>query len=148
MDRRPDAAVNAPVAVIVGAAAEEVRLAVGPLAWCALEVLAAAPAVDGERWVVRSSVREVAARLGVAPNTAQRALGLLREGGLVTAIQDREHGGRFGGTAYRLTVDVSVLCRQTCEPLIASRPMVALQPCSPAKPVVAVGEQLVLLPSV
>jgi hypothetical protein len=144
MDRRPDAAVNAPDAVIVGAAAKEVRLALGPLASCALEVLAAVPTVDGERWVVR----EVAARLGVAPNTAQRALGVLREGGLFTAIQGREHGGRFGGTAYRLTVDGSVLCRQRCEPLIASRPMVALQPCSPAKPVVAVGEQLVLLPSV
>ena len=115
MDRRPDAAVDAPVAVTVGAAAEEVRLAVGPLAWCALEVLAGVAVVDGERWVVRSSVRDVAARLGVAPNTAQRALGVLREGGLVTAIQDREHGGRFGGAAYRLTVDVSVLCRQTCE---------------------------------
>ena len=147
MDRRPDAAADAPVAVTVGAAAGDVRLAVGPLAWCALEVLAAVPAVDGERWVVWSSVRDVAARLGVAPNTAQRALGVLRDAGLVTAIQDREHGGRFGGTTYRLTVDESVLCRQTCEPLIASRPMVALQPCSPAKPVVAVGEQLVL-PSV
>jgi DNA-binding transcriptional ArsR family regulator len=147
MDRRPDAAADTPVAVTIGAAAGDVRLAVGPLAWCALEVLAAVPAVDGERWVVRSSVRDVAARLGVAPNTAQRALGVLREAGLVTATQDREHGGRFGGTAYRLTVDESVLCHQTCEPLIANRPVIASQPCVPAKPV-AVAEQLVLLPSV
>ena len=148
MDRRPDAAADAPVAVTVGAAAEEVRLAVGPLAWCVLEVLATVPAVDGERWVVRSSIRGVAARLGVAPNTAQRALGVLRGAGLVTATQDREHGGRFGGTAYRLTVDASVLCLETREPLTARRPVIASQPCAPAKPVVAVGEQLVLLPSV
>ena len=78
---------GSPVAVTVGPAAADVRRAVGPTAWCALEVLAATPADDGERWVVRSSVRDVAARLGVAPNTAQRALGVLREAGLITAVQ-------------------------------------------------------------
>jgi DNA-binding transcriptional ArsR family regulator len=101
MDRRPDAAavVGVPVAVMVGREAGDVRRAIGPTAWCALEVLATTPADDGELWVVRSSVRDVAARLGVAPNTAQRALAVLRDAGLVTVIQDREHGGRFGGTA-------------------------------------------------
>ena len=137
----------AAVAVTVGAAAADVRRAVGPTAWCALEVLAATPADDGELWIVRSSVRDVAARLGVAPNTAQRALAVLREAGLVTAIQGREHGGRFGATAYRLTVDPSVLCRQTREPLVASSPMLAPQPRVAAKPAVDLGQQLVLLPS-
>src|SRR5436190_20578460 len=112
MDRPPDIA-TAPVTVTIGRAAADLRRAIGPMAWCALEVLAAIPVAHGERWTVRSSVRDVAARLGVATNTAQRALCVLREAGVVTAIQDREHGGRFGGTAYRLTIDPTVLGRQT-----------------------------------
>ena len=91
----------------------------------------------------------VAARLGVAPNTAQRALAVLREAGLVTATQDRERGGRFGGTAYRLTVDPSVLGRQTREPLAGRHPdRLRLSRRVPVEPVVALGQQLVLLPSV
>jgi DNA-binding transcriptional ArsR family regulator len=147
MDRRPDATRPLAVVVSIGASAGDVRRAVGPTAWCALEVLAATPADDGELWIVRSSVREVAARLGVAPNTAQRALLVLREAGLVTAIQDREHGGHFGGTAYCLTIDPSVLGHQTREPLTASSPMLAAEPRAQARPAVALGEQLVLLPS-
>ncbi len=139
--------VAAPVAVTIGTAAGDIRRAVGPSAWCALEVLAATPVDDGELWVVRSSVRAVAARLSVASNTAQRALAVLRGAGLITAIQDREHGGRFGGIAYRLTVDPSVLCRQTHEPLVASIPRLASQPRLAASPAVARGQQLVLLPS-
>ena len=136
---RPDAAavVGDPVAVTIGRAAGDVRRAVGPTAWCALEVLAATPADSGAPWIVRSTVRDVAAHIGVAPNTAQRALRVLRDAGLVTAIQDREHGGQFASTAYRLTLDPSVLCRS----------MPAPQPRVASTRAVALGEQLVLLPS-
>jgi hypothetical protein len=147
MDRQPDVAGGAPVAVTIGAAAGVVRRAVGPTAWCALEVLAATPADDGELWVVRSSVRDVAARLGVAPNTAQRALGVLRDAGLITVIQGRACAGRFGVGAYRLTVDPSVLGRPTREPLTASSPTFAPRPRLASKPAVARGQQLALLPS-
>jgi DNA-binding transcriptional ArsR family regulator len=151
MDRQPDftAAADEPVVVTVGQAAPGVRRAVGPAAWCALEVLAATPAhVGGEMWIVQCSVRGVAARLGVAPNTAQRALAALRRAGLITATQEREGGGRFGGTAYRLTVDPSVLGRHTRDALGVNTPMIAPQPRVASKPVVALGQQLVLLPSV
>lgn len=131
----------------IGPAAVDVRRAVGLTAWCALEVLAATPADDGDPWMVRSSVRDVALRLGVAPNTAQRALAVLRDGGLIVAIQGRVNGGRFGSGVYRLTVDTSVLTRQTREPLISSGPTRVPQPRVASKPAVAHGQQLTLLPS-
>jgi hypothetical protein len=148
MDRRPDASLAAPVALTIGAAAAGVRRAVGPTAWCALEVLAATAADDGERWVVHGSVRDVAARLRVAPNTAQRALAVLRGTGLIDAVQRREFAGRFGVGAYQLTVDPNVICRQTSESITASGPLTASHPRVASKPAVALGQQLVLLPSV
>ena len=135
---RPDAVgVGDRIAVTIGRSAADVRRAVGPTTWCAFEVLAATPADSGAPWTVRCTVREVAAHLGVAPTTAQRALRLLRDDSFVTAIQDREHGGRFASTACRLAVDPSVLCRS----LLAPQPRVA------SRRAVALGEQLVLLPS-
>ena len=149
MARRPDPNGAKPVAVTVGPAAVDVRRAVGPGAWCALEVLAATPADDGgEPWIVHSSVRDVAVRLGVAPNTAQRALAVLRDAGLVTVIQGRASAGRFGASAYRLTVDMSVLTRQPREPLTPTCSMLAPQPRPASKPAAVCGQQLALLPSV
>jgi DNA-binding transcriptional ArsR family regulator len=148
MDRRPEATGAAPVAVTVGAAAADVRRAVGPAAWCALEVLAATPVESGETWAAESSVRDVAARLGVAPNTAQRAISALRDAGLITVIQGRAFGGRFGPSVYRLTVETNVLRRETREPLTASSPRLAPQPRVESKAAVDRGQQLALLPSV
>jgi hypothetical protein len=129
MDCQLDATGASPVAVTVGAAAGGVRREVGLTAWCALEVLAVTPAVDGDLWVVGSSVRDAATRLGVAPNAAQRALGVLRGAGLITVIQGRAFGGRLAASAYRLTVDTDVLRRE------------------PSKPAADRGQQLALLPS-
>lgn len=77
----------------------EVRRRIGPFAWCALEILADRPTVDG---TVEASVRSVADELGVAKNTAHRALGTLVRAGLVEPIQARDAGGRFAAGRYRL----------------------------------------------
>jgi hypothetical protein len=148
MDRRPKASGPAAVTVVVEAAATDVRRTVGPTAWCALEVLAATPSDDGEVWVVWSSVRDVASHLGIAANTAQRALRVLRDRGLITVIQDREHGGRFGSTAYALTVDPCVLSRPplaTLRDAIAATLATRVRTPRPSTP--ECGEQLALLPS-
>jgi hypothetical protein len=59
-----------------------------------LRLLAATPTDDGELWVVRTSVRDVAARLAVR-RTPPSGAAVLRDAGLVTVIQDRAHSGRF-----------------------------------------------------
>jgi DNA-binding IclR family transcriptional regulator len=79
-----------------------VRREVGPVAWCALEVLVER-SPDGR--TSAASVRVVAAELGVAKNTAHRALGVLAQAGLVEAIQDRNPEGRFRPGRYRLELD-------------------------------------------
>src|SRR5215207_8678714 len=143
MDRRADPTGARPVAVTIGPAAVDVRRAVGPTAWCAIELLAATPADDGEPWIVWSSVRDVAVRLGVAPNTAQRGLAALRAAGLIVVVQVRESAGRFGASGYRLTVDPDLLHRQTRESLFTSHPTIASQPRVASKPAAPRGEQLV-----
>lgn len=158
MDCRADinaASDRAPVAVAVtiGAAAEGLRRTLGPAAWCALEVLATTPSDgDDDPWTVRSSIRMVAGRMGVATNTAQRALTVLRDAGLIAGAQGRRDTGRFGPCTYRVTVDADVMNRQPRAPRLpsseASQPR-RVGPRSPAAvKAVESGQQLVLLPSV
>ena len=81
------------------------------------------------------------------PRSAPSAV--LRDAGLVTANSKvASDAGRFGASAYRLTVDTSVLTCPMREPLTATRPTLAPQPRLGSKPVAARGQQLVLLPSV
>ena len=115
-----------------GERAAALRRTLGPVAWCALECLVER-SDDGR--TVEASVRLVAADLGVAKNTAHRALRALTHAGLVAAEQQRTDDGRFRSARYRLHLD-GLLDR-------------ALRPSSPARrrpaPVAADG-QLTLLP--
>jgi len=90
--------------------ADETRRSLGPLSWAALEALVtdAHPSEDGG--VVNTSVRQLAARLGVAKNTAHRALVALRDAGFLEPHQSRSTSGQFAAGAYRLTVAPSILC--------------------------------------
>jgi hypothetical protein len=95
--------------VVLGERAGDVRRQLGPLAWAALEVLVShCTMVDGEL-IADSSVREVAVHLGVAKNTAHRAVRALRAAGLVSPIQRRDNDGRFLDGRYRLMVARDVL---------------------------------------
>jgi DNA-binding transcriptional MocR family regulator len=76
------------------------RRSLGPTAWVAFEVLVErSETVAGERVAV-GSVRAVAAELGVAKNTAARALALLRSAGVVTVVQTRDGAGQFAQARY------------------------------------------------
>jgi DNA-binding GntR family transcriptional regulator len=76
------------------------RRSLGPTAWVAFEVLIErSETVAGERVAV-ASVRAIAAELGVAKNTAARALALLRSAGVVTVVQTRDGAGQFAQARY------------------------------------------------
>jgi hypothetical protein len=79
--------------------AATLRRDLGPVAWCALECLVER-SDDGR--TTAASVRAVAAELGVAKNTAHRALVALVRAGIAEGVQDRTTDGRFRRGGYRL----------------------------------------------
>jgi hypothetical protein len=150
MDRRVDAdpggALTPASAVLtIGAAAEIRRRALGPVAWAALEVLATSPSAgDGERWVVRASIRTVASRLGVAVNTAQRALCVLRDAKLIEHVPARAGTGRFDAASYRLEIPADVLIVGTARnDRLPTRSPSSSRHAKPSP----IAEQLLLLPT-
>jgi DNA-binding IclR family transcriptional regulator len=82
-----------------GARAATLRRELGPTAWCALECLVERSA-DGR--TTKATVRAVAADLGVAKNTAHRAVATLARAGLVESVQSRDRDGRFDRGCYLL----------------------------------------------
>lgn len=88
-----------------GRRSAELRRDLGPVAWCALECLVER---STDARTSEASVRAVAAELGVAKNTAHRALAALCRAGLVTAAQARTADGRFRSGCYRLHLDAAV----------------------------------------
>lgn len=75
------------------------RRQLGPTAWCVFECLRERS--DDER-VAEASVRGIAADLGVAKNTAHRAIVALVSAGLIEADQRRDDHGRFCSGRYLL----------------------------------------------
>ena len=132
--------------VVLGPMADETRRSLGPLAWAALEAIVTdARTVDGVQ-VANTTVRDMAARLGVAKNTAHRALLALRRSGLVEPLQSRSASGKFGAGAYRVAVPSSVLLfvPEVAAPRARSR---SVQSRSERR-VPSPSRQLSLLPSV
>lgn len=128
--------------LVLGERAGDVRRSLGPTSWAALEVLTT-HATDGA--CVVASVRFVADEVGVAKNTAHRAMRRLVDAGLAVPTQERSIDGRFVAGAYRLAVDPDVI---SAEPVDTA-------PAAPTRPVRArhtraradVGTQLDLLAS-
>jgi hypothetical protein len=126
--------------LVEGPGVAALRRRVGPVAWCALEVLLERARPDGDGVVVDASVRLVAVELAVATNTAQRALKTLRSVGVVEPTQGRNAGGRFGATHYHLHLPVEIV--RGLQPRIRSSRQTPRPRPRAARP----GEQLVLVP--
>src|SRR5438045_1872886 len=62
------------------------RRSLGPVAWCALECLLER---SDDRRTATASVRAIAADLGIAKNTAHRAMTVLALAGLIEPAQER-----------------------------------------------------------
>lgn len=126
--------------------ADETRRSLGPLAWAALEALVADSHPDDDAPVAAATVRRLAVRLGVAKNTAHRALVVLREAGFLEPHQSRSTSGQFAAGAYRLSVAQSILC-PIAELVAPSGPAQAVRSRA-ARRAPSPSRQLSLLPSV
>ena len=90
--------------VVVGAAASELRRALGPTSWMVLEELLLHSTGPVDACVAGVSVRGLAASLGLAKDTVGRAIRRLRGTGLVTVAQQRSKSGVFDTGTYLIAV--------------------------------------------
>lgn len=85
-------------------AATALRRQLGPTAWAVLEELVARSDGPAARCAAATSVRSLAAELGVSKDTVARALARLCEAGIVTAAQPRASSGTFTAGSYLIAV--------------------------------------------
>ena len=90
--------------VLVGAAAGELRRALGPTSWVVLEELLLCSTGRADACVAQVSVRALAASLGLSKDTVGRAIRRIRYAGLVTVVQQRTVGGIFETGTYLIAV--------------------------------------------
>jgi hypothetical protein len=92
----------------VGTEARKWRRAAGPTAWVVLEELVAIAAADANgRWSASTSIRGLAAELGLGRDSVDAALRRLRLTGLVAfAAPRRPADGRFGSGGYVVSDEI------------------------------------------
>ena len=90
--------------VVVGAAASELRRALGPTSWMVMEELLMRSTGPADACIASVSVRTLAASLGLAKDTVCRAIRRLRDAGLVTVAQLRTVAGIFDTGTYLIAV--------------------------------------------
>ena len=103
--------------IALGPAAHELRHHVGPVAWVVLEEMLQRSTGDGDDVVAQVSIRALASSLGLAKDTVARAVGRLRDLGVIEAAQARSSSGVFEAGSYRIVV-----------------PTVCLSPAGPPQP--------------
>ena len=106
--------------VTVGAAACELRRALGPTSWMVLEELLLHSTGPADACVARVSVRALAASLGLAKDTTGRAIRRLRDTGLVSVAQPQTESGVFDTGTYLIAVPD---CITLTAPARSSRPL-------------------------
>ena len=104
---------RSPRTLLIGSSSIALRRTLGPTAWMVLEEMALRSTVVGERRVARVSIRTLAGSLGIAKDTAARAVRRLRAAGVVTGMQQRTAAGVFDTGVYIITVPSEVLTVKT-----------------------------------
>jgi DNA-binding transcriptional MocR family regulator len=121
----------------LGPAAHELRRHVGPTTWVVLEEMLQRSTGDDGHVVAQVSIRSLASSLGLAKDTVTRAVGRLRDLGVIDASQGRSRSGVFEAGSYRLAVPA--VCLSPAGPQLAgpSQPSAlspAPRPCCAAPP--------------
>ena len=94
--------------IVVGAASRDLRRALGPTSWVVLEELLLRSSGTADECVACVSVRSLAASLGLAKDTAARAIRRLRDSGLVAVAQPRTDAGLFDTGTYVIAMPEGV----------------------------------------
>jgi DNA-binding transcriptional MocR family regulator len=100
----------------LGPAAHELRRHVGPTTWVVLEEMLQRSTGD-DHVVAQVSIRSLASSLGLAKDTVTRAVGRLRDLGVIDASQARAGSGVFEAGSYRLAVPA--VCLSPAGPQLA-----------------------------
>ena len=116
----------------LGPASHELRRHVGPTAWVVLEEMLQRSSGDDGHVVAQVSIRSLASSLGLAKDTVTRAVGRLRDLGVIDASQARSRSGVFEAGSYRLAVPA--VCLSPAGPSKPSALSPAPRPCSAAPP--------------
>ena len=100
---------RSPRTLLLGSSSIALRRMLGPTAWIVLEEIALRSTVVGERRVARVSIRTIAGSLGIAKDTAARAVRRLRAAGVVTGVQQRTAAGVFDTGVYVICVAPEII---------------------------------------
>ena len=90
--------------IVVTPAAQQLRHALSPTAWLVLEELL----LGCEAGVAAVSVRQLGRSLGLAKDTAARAVRELRAAGLVAVSQRRTDAGAYDTGSYRISIPAGI----------------------------------------
>ena len=130
--------------LVLGAGAAALRRRLGPVSWVALATLVASASEHDDGLVVTASVRDLDLGLGLARNTAARAVRRLIDTGLLTVAQRRDTRGAFGASIYRLSLPLDAIGLGSRD--VVARVNVARSRSRVSSPPSLVVEQLALLP--
>ena len=106
--------------IVIDGRASEVRRRLGPTAWGVLEELLAGSTGPSSHCRSSTTVRSLAAAIGMSKDTVARAVKRLTAAGIVVAEQTRTPAGAFGRGTYRIVVPTGIRFDDQREP----------QPCS------------------
>lgn len=102
--------------IVVAFEASELRRELGPTSWMVLEELLLGSTGPVDACVARVSVRALAASLGLAKDTACRAIRRLRDAGLVRVAQQRTVTGSFDTGTYVIAVPDCIAFNASTQP--------------------------------
>ena len=117
--------------IVVGVASSDLRRALGTTSWVVLEELLLRSNGTADERVARVSVRSLAASLGLAKDTAARAIRRLRDSGIVIAAQQRTDAGIFDTGTYVIELPEGVAFITPAP--VAPQPRARVGRCDPSQ---------------